>query len=144
MKKHVLNLNNYTIADENEWDLQIIPKRESNTPVLKLYFKRTNFDDGVVDTEGVKWKKTIKISRRGTDEEYQARVDWWFDNAANDEEYKKELESSFVDILGNALIPTVKLTKAWLIRCPSYKRKNYINRFVYGWLSRECRKVKNI
>ena len=134
MRKLKIDLNKYeVVTDEKEADLVIIPLKESSQVVNKVMFKSLKPKNHIVDTEGIEWKQYSKISIAGEREEYNERVNWWYDNVSED--YKNLINSGFHRLENIPL--TVERSKQWLLTCPSSKRKSNIHNFLQRWLNRE-------
>lgn len=132
MKPKKINLNDFDVCAEEDADIVIIPKGEGLTP---LYFQRTNGRyEYVEDTDNCIWFKNARISTSGTDEEYAARVDWYFDNL--NEEFLEELTKTVqpaIDLNWDLELSLNKL-RAKLKLLTGTARKSYIAKAIVQWI----------
>ena len=140
-KNRRLNLNNYiTVDTEDKASLIIIPWQVDgkDQPPIYLKSKRTpklKVDDVTTAT----WIPTIEISKKGTPEEYNMRVNWWFDNSSD--WYKQQIADTYKNL--SNLQTVIQQAKTWLLTTGSYtqsttgeyiKRRSDINKFLKNWL----------
>jgi hypothetical protein len=121
---------------ENYQSLIITPRKfiDGTQPPV-LYFRRgAGLKQLIEDTTQVNWSKNCEISNKGTPEEYSERVDWWFDNAIENDEYKTIINDTF-NRNGFDVKMSWEKAKMWLKRCVPSKRKTYIHKFVWNWMS---------
>jgi hypothetical protein len=142
MKPKRLNLNKWTRVETEDategYDTLIItPQRYvDGTQPPELYFKRGEpLIPDITDTDNSVWYKDCHISKQGSELEYCKRVDWWFNNAENDEEYKEIINATFNHHSFNVKMSWDK-AKIWLKRQLPDCRKTYIHKFVWNWMTK--------
>lgn len=93
---------------------------------IKKEIKEKNL---VTTLKDVVWKRSIKISTAGSDEEYLERVDWWYGNAKQDEKWKANMKKLYPDIsYAKAFIGM----RQWLLKAQK-NRKTDLNRTYMGF-----------
>ena len=146
MSARKLNLNNYEpCTNEEEADIIIVPLEKNGIQPKNLLFKKKNKGEFDVTAEKIRsgkaiWYPAVKISQKGTPNEYNECIRWWFNNATD--EYRTLINrtySRYKDI-------EYEVSKAmgWLLTNSSVvtrngkfpKRKNDINKFLNNWLSK--------
>lgn len=122
---------------ENYRSLIIIPlKLIDGTQLPPLYFRQGKpLEPLIEDVEGVQWNKMIRISNLGDVTDYCKRVDWWFNNALADDEYKTILNDTFNKYGFNLKVSWDKAIN-WLKGCTPAQRKTYLHKFIWNWLNK--------
>jgi len=143
--KHI-NLNQWekvkTFEDLDGYQALIITpsKMSDGTQLPELYFRKgiSRFNE-IKDISSTNWTKDIRISKEGGDNEYSLRVDWWFENALNNKEYREIINTAF-----NKNNFDVKkhwnMAQNYLKKFNYSARKTYIHKYVWNWLSNEMHK----
>ena len=126
------------VKTEEETDdfsgLIIIPKKSSdNTQLPPIYFKRIPKYVELRDVDDIAWNKEVRINSSGTEEEYGHRVDWWFEHAISDVNFKKMINENF-DKNGFNVKMSWEKAKTYLKTVPNEKRKTYLYKFINNWL----------
>lgn len=141
-KPKVFDLNKWEkVKTEPELDgyqgLVIIPPRlENGTQLPSIYYRRGEVKSPEIeDVSTIEWFKDVRISKLGHGVEYAKRVDWWFDNALKDEEYRQIINDTFNRNGFDVKISWEK-AKNDLKRYTPSDRKTYIHRFVWNWMIR--------
>jgi hypothetical protein len=141
MKPKKIDLNKwelvYNIEDLDGYQgLIIIPKRLVDGRQLPdMYFRKDQIVSLIENTTNIIWYKDCFISNKGTDFEYSKLVDWWFDSALKDEEYKTIINDTFNRNGFDVKISWEK-AKNWLKTCVPSERKTHIHKFIWNWLSK--------
>lgn len=142
MKAQTIDLNKWEKVSSEEditgyKGLVIIPiKMPDGTKPPNLFFRQGDpRSDDIIDTDSVIWTKKSSISNKGSQEEYNKRVDWWFSNAENDIEYKGIINDTFNKYGFNVKMSWEK-AKAWLKNCIPSDRKTNIHKYVWNWLTK--------
>lgn len=141
MRPKKIDLNNFTKVNSIEEcdgynSLMIIPAKLSDgTQLPPLYFRGGEHDLIIDITDELIWDKNSRISTAGTQEEYNKRVNWWFDNARNNDMYRELVIDTF-NRLGFDVLLSWEKCKNWLKSCPDCDRKSYIHKFVFNWLKK--------
>jgi len=141
-KPRKINLNNWEPA-ESEDDLKgyngliIIPRKtEGGIQLPSIYFRQErNAVPEIIDTDSAMWFRHCRISLLGEPEEYSKRIEWWYNNAMHDDEYKTILNDTF-NRNGFDLKMSWEKSKNHLNMLNDSERKTYIHKFVWNWLSR--------
>ena len=145
----ILNLNNYVATtNPHEASLKIVMQELPDGSIpAPLYFigKRSKRYAVNIDTlESAKWNPRIMIDIDGTPAEYKEIVDWWFNNAQDDSDYKQTLAESFESLKDP--VKHIKNAHHWLKTEAAYfvngvgkytKRKKEIGKYLENWLRRQ-------
>lgn len=131
-----INLNDYehvkTESDLKEHvGLIIIP--QNNLP--PMYFRKPIKVIEIEDVDNAVWFKDIRISKNGEQHEYAKRVEWWFNQALNDRDYK-ELINQMFNRNGYDVKKDWEKAKCFLIASDKTTRKTYIHQFINKWMTR--------
>ena len=101
MKPKKIDLNQYELVDSED-DLEgytgiiLIPKRlRDGSQPPSLFFRKESGIIHIVDVDNAVWFKDCRISQAGSQMDYIKRIDWWFENALKDEEYKQILVAMY-------------------------------------------------
>ncbi len=136
--------------DLNKWDvvgskddlegysgLTITPKKLVNgIQPDDIFFRRGKQQvPEIENVEEAVWYKDCLISKNGSLEDYIKRIDWWFESALNDEDYKEIINNTF-NRNGFDIKMSWEKAKNWLISRNQSSRKTYIHKFVWNWLSK--------
>jgi len=145
---HILNLNNYVpTTDQTKATLKIVPlaaEDGSQGPPLFFIGKRSkrfmvtpeNMDDAL-------WNKNVFLDDKLSPRDYMTVVDWWFDKAQEDEEYKEIIGATFKHL--NDLSVQINKAHRWLLTTGAHtvsgsgkfnKRKKNIGKFLDHWLNK--------
>ena len=122
---------------EGQTGIIILPLRlKDGTQPPALHFRKgLPKQTQVKDVTDVCWTQDTHISKDGTDHEYARRVDWWFDEAMKDEEYKETINETY-NRNGYQLKVAWEKARNWLkSRVPSARKTN-IHKFVWTWLNK--------
>ena len=121
---------------EGQSGLAITPLRLADgTQPRTLYFKKgVPKQVKIRDVENTVWYKDAHISSEGEDHEYAKRVDWWFDNAMKDQDYKDIINGTF-DRNGFIVRESWEKARNWLKKKTPSARKTHIHRFVWNWMT---------
>ena len=142
MKPKKINLNQWekvdTISDlDNYQSLIITPiKLSDGTQLPDIYFRKgiKKYDE-VLDVNTTKWYQDIRISKDGNDDEYGKRVDWWFEQALDNEDYRSLLNTNF-NKHGFDIKKSWDMAQNYLKRFNYSSRKTYIHKYVWNWMVR--------
>lgn len=140
-KIKTIDLNKYTkVLNEEECDgfncIKIIPAKLKNGTQLPPIFFRGNEIELIYDIEkDTVWSKKANISIRGGQEEYNKRVDWWFENARKDPTYRELVIDTF-NRMGFDVLMSWEKCKNWLKTCADCDRKSHLHKFVFNWLKK--------
>lgn len=133
-----IDLNKYTNVKSKD-DLTgyhsviIIPAKLSDgTQLPPLYF-RGGEEDLIINTEDAVWSKNVKISTVGSQEDYNKRVNWWFDQAYANPDYRSFVNETF-HRLGFNVKESWEKGRVWLMTQVGEKRKGYIHKFIWNWM----------
>ena len=133
MRIITVNLANYklvpTYGDIEGDGLCLIPQGGAPT----LHYQRVEQPDCIVDTTGVTWTPTTKISISGTPEEYKSRVDWWFAGADDDSNYLAKLIIEFPKL---DMFKSIEEIYNKALNFSPRSRKNNLSRFIHKELSK--------
>jgi hypothetical protein len=136
-KPKKIDLNQYELVDsEEELDgytgIIVIPKKlHDGTQPPVLHFRKESNIIHIVDTDNATWFKDCRISQAGSQMDYIKRIDWWFDNALADEEYRQILINMYktaADKYGFDLKKRIDQSKGWLKSLNGTARKTYIHK----------------
>lgn len=130
-----INLNEYEKVETRE-ELEdhtgivlILP----NIPDKELYYRKPIKVVEFKDLSEVEWFKDMRISKEGTEAEYASRVDWWFDHAIEDSDYRTILNQTFnrngYDIKGEW-----ERARNWLKGQTPAARKTYLAKYVWNYM----------
>jgi hypothetical protein len=101
-----------------------------------LFFRRGEKEpEHVIDTSTTEWNKDVIINKFGTIEEYSQRVDWWFDEAIKNEEYRTIINEQFRKHNYDVRMAWEK-AKVWLKKQTSSSRKTHIHKFLWSWFNK--------
>lgn len=141
MKPIKINLNKWVKVNDGDnidgyQTMYITPQKLDNgTQLPDIVFRKDELIIPLLeDCSDVTWEKSIHISNRGTEEEYSKRVDWWFDSAIQDPEYRNNINESF-NKNGFDVRMSWEKAKQWLKYCTPSKRKTNIHKFIWNWLN---------
>jgi hypothetical protein len=137
-----INLNNWEVV-ENENAIEgysgmiITPKKLVNgIQPADLYFRRGELKvPEIEDVTTAMWFKDCHISNKGSEIEYANRVDWWFDSAISDQQYKTIINDTF-NRHGFDIKMSWEKAKVWLKQQNGSSRKTFIHKFIWNWLSK--------
>jgi len=142
MKPKVIDLNKYEIVNSEEelegyTGIIITPLRMvDGTQPPKLHFRKGKPKvHEIDDVDSTVWFKDIHISNKGEDHEYAHRVDWWFDNALKDEDYRQIINETF-NRNGYELKMAWEKARNWLKGQTPSARKTHLHKFVWNWLTK--------
>lgn len=145
MKPKKIDLNQYVrVIQKDELDgyqgLVIIPtKLIDGTQLPELYFRKGEpKHEEISDVDNAMWNKEVRISNKGNDFEYAHRVDWWFENALENSEYKTMLNNTF-NKHGFDVRMSWEKAITWLKQQVPSARKTYLNKFIWNWLMKGLR-----
>jgi hypothetical protein len=88
----------------------------------------------VEDVSEIEWNKEIRISKDGDDDTYGSRVDWWFDQALLDDDYRKLINDNF-NKHGFDIRKSWNMAQNYLKKFNFSSRKTYIHKYVWNWMS---------
>ena len=83
----------------------------------------------VLDLKDAVWKKSILISKAGTDSEYLERVEWWYENAKKDEDWKATMRKVYTNVSYTRAFAGMKM---WLLKTTA-NRKSDLNKTFRGF-----------
>lgn len=138
MSNQKYDLNDYEIVGSKEdltgfKGLIIVPRRlEDGTQPPELFFRKPLNVVYLKDIDNIKWHKNIQISKQGSDKEYGQLVDWWFEQARNDVDYKEMIKDNYHRFGFNVPESTEKA----IIHLKTKDRKTAIHKFFIKWLTK--------
>lgn len=138
-----MNLNKYEVTKErSEADLIIylfeVEGKEQRPLMLK---HKTSKDFSYLsNVTNAVWEQSVRISTEGTQEEYNKRVDWWFDGM--DDSYKSQIAAVAKNATDRGLDIKTSAMKCrmYLKNANKSKRKSFLSKFFTTWIERD---VKN-
>lgn len=140
-KPKVINLNDYEkVKSKDDLDgyigLVIIPaKLENGIQLPSIFFRKgTLKHNEIKDVGSVEWFKDIRISKEGDDTEYASRVDWWYDHAISNDDYRKIINDSF-NKHGFDVKKNFDMAINYLKKFNFSARKTYIHKYIWNWLT---------
>lgn len=140
-KPKVIDLNKYErVNTPEELDgyqgLVIVPVKlgDGFQPPNIFFRKGIKKHNEIENTDGVEWFKDIRISKEGDDETYGQRVNWWFDQAILDDEYRKLINDNF-NKHGFDIRKSWSMAQNYLKKFNYSARKTYLHKYVWNWLS---------
>lgn len=138
-KKRFINLNRYNLVDTEEAaDLIVVPldNGRGETPI-NLYFAKKNQKayKYIDDVDTAIWEQSARISTAGSQEEYNRRVDWWFDGM--EEQYKQQLVAMVRGAVDKGFDIGMSVGKArmWLKNANTSDRKTRLSQFITNWIT---------
>lgn len=139
-KPKKIDLNKWERVDNAE-DLDgyqaliITPLKASNGIQLPdlMFRKGQQKHNEIEDVDSVEWNKEIRISKEGGDDVYAYRIDWWFNNASQDEQYRKFINDNF-NKNGFDVKRSWNAAQNYLKKFNYSSRKTYLHKYVYNWL----------
>lgn len=137
-KPKKIDLNKYTnVKSEDELygyhSVIIIPAKLSDgTQLPPLYF-RGGEEDLIIDVTDAEWTKDCKLCTTGSQEEYNKRINWWFEQAMLNPDYRSFVNETF-HRLGFNVKESWEKGRAWLMSQVGSKRKGYIHKFIWNWM----------
>jgi hypothetical protein len=132
-----LDCNKYYVVDnEEDADQIIVPFDINGNPQPRVYLASKNRANDMVVPGEVGWISSVPISRKGTQEEYNALVDWWFDNASA--EYKQSIQKAYGAVCN--VTEKIEQLKLWLKRATKTERKSRLDLFILRCLGSEYNK----
>jgi hypothetical protein len=154
MKPRKIDLNRWvrvnSIEDTDGYQCMIIvPQRLiDGTQPPDLFFRKGEPSvPKIEDINSSVWYKDCQISNNGSNIDYNKRVDWWFESAENDEEYKEIINNTFNvkdehnPAYGFNVRNSWEKAKGWLKRIPLQSaRKTYLHKFIWNWLTGDINK----
>lgn len=136
-----INLNDFEqVHSEEELEghtaIILTMKTPEGSPKLPdLYYRKPIKFIEFKNLDGVEWFKDIRISKEGTQEEYSARVKWWFEKAREDKEFREIVNNTFRSN-GFDVVASWNSAMNYLLMLDKSKRKTYIKQFVWNWLTK--------
>lgn len=150
-----INLNDYELVASKEElkgfaGIIITPSRtpDGYQPMDLYYRKDFEGPRCLKDVDGMEWFEDAHISKSGTDIDYAKRVEWWFNGARSNPEFKEKVNHTF-NKYEYDVITEWERACAWLKGRAFSGRKTNIKKFVWSWLSKgfasHCsrKKIKN-
>jgi hypothetical protein len=137
----VINLNDYEKVDtkdelEGYQSIIIIPwMSDDGIQPPAIFVRKGEFKgDYIVDTTDVVWHKEAYISKEGSNEDYAKRVDWWFSEAAKNQEYCALINSTFNKNQFDVKM-SVEKARAWVkTHLIPAARKTHMHKYLWNWL----------
>lgn len=138
-KPKKIDLNDYEqVVNKDDMNgysgLIIVPKKSTEGIQLpEIYFRRKSTVDLIENIEEAIWHQNVRIAITGTDADYHRRVDWWVENALNDEDWRGIINQTFNQKEFNVKASMEKaIHYLKTIRIAS-KRKSFLHKFFWNW-----------
>jgi len=144
-KPKKIDLNQYEVVSSEDdlighSGLILIPKKNKDgSQPQTFYFRKPSGVVHIEDVDNSVWTKDCRISTAGSQMDYIKRVEWWFENALKDPEYREILISMYknaVDNYGFNMKYRIEQTKGWLQSLEGSARKTYINKALMSSMNR--------
>lgn len=140
-KPKKIDLNKYTrVLSEEDLtgyhSIIIVPAKTSDgTQLPSLYFRGNQEQNIISDITGVVWDKEARISILGTQEEYNDRVNWWFNEADKNSNYRDFVNQTY-SRMGFHVRDSWEKGRIWLLSQEGNDRKSYIHKFIWNWMQK--------
>lgn len=120
---------------EGHTSIIITPKKHGDKQLDDIYFRKPITVIEIDDVDNAVWYKDVRISREGTIEEYTKRVEWWYDNAIKDADYRAILNATY-NKHGFDIKSAWEKSKYFLYGLTPAGRKTYLAQYVNKWMSK--------